>query len=215
MMNTTTWRSYSKALKTVRNTAVKVLSFDQALDDSKRYSKRHLLLGNGFSIACCPDIFHYGSLFERADFGNRQELTQVFRRLDTQDFEIAIRSLEGAVKLTPIYTSSDPNAATRMSDDAAALKGILLSTIAENHPGIPADIPDEKFRACRKFLSHFLGNGNSGQVYTLSYDLLLYWTLMHKEILLDESDKPIKLVANDGFGNDEDEPGCGLCRMAG
>ena len=183
-----------------------VLPFDQVLEDSKQFSKRHLILGNGFSIACCPDIFHYGSLFERADFGDRQELTQVFKKLDTQDFEVAIRSLEGAAKLTPLYTSSDASAAARMADDAAALKIILLSTIAENHPNIPADVPDEKFRACRKFLSHFLSNGNTGQVYTLNYDLLLYWTLMHEDIPLDESDEPIELSANDGFGNEEDDP---------
>ena len=185
---------------------IDVLSFEQALEDSKQFSKRHLLLGNGFSIACCPDIFHYGSLFDRADFGDRQELIQVFQRLDTQDFEAAIRSLEGASRLTPIYTSSDPNAAARMADDAAALKGILLSTIAENHPNIPADIPDEKFRGCQKFLSHFIGSGNPGQVYTLNYDLLLYWTLMHEDMLFDESGRPIELQANDGFGNDEDDP---------
>ena len=185
---------------------VNLLSFNQALDDSKRFSKRHLLLGNGFSIACCPDIFHYGSLFERANFGDRQELRQVFEELDTQDFEVAIRSLERAAKVIPIYTSSNPDTAARMADDARALKGILLSTIAENHPDIPADIPDEKFRACQEFLSHFLGNGNTGQVYTLNYDLLLYWTLMHEEILFDKFGEPIKLAANDGFGNDEDEP---------
>jgi len=182
---------------------VDVLTFEQALDDSAQFSKRHLLLGNGFSIACCPDIFHYGSLFGRADFGDREELRQVFERLDTQDFEVAIRSLEGAAKLTPIYAPSVADAPTRMTGDAAALKETLLSTIAENHPDFPGDIPDEKFWACRKFLSHFLGYGNTGQVYTLNYDLLLYWTLMHDDMPFGD---PIDLAANDGFGNDEDDP---------
>ena len=49
--------------------AIELLSFDQALAHSEKVSTRHLLLGNGFSIACRPNIFVYGKLFERADFG--------------------------------------------------------------------------------------------------------------------------------------------------
>ena len=184
---------------------VNVLSFKQALEDSE-FFKRHLLLGNGFSIACCLDIFHYGSLFERADFGDRQELIQVFRQLDTQDFEVAIRSLERAAKVAPVYTSSNCNAAARMAEDAASLKTILLSTIADSHPDLPCDISDGSFRACQEFLSHFLGKGNGGQVYTLNYDLLLYWTLMHEGHLLNEFGEPIELATSDGFGNDEEDP---------
>ena len=41
---------------------VDVISFQDAISDSNNYSKRHLLLGNGFSIACRADIFHYESL---------------------------------------------------------------------------------------------------------------------------------------------------------
>jgi len=47
---------------------MKILTFKEALNDSAKHSNRHLLLGNGFSIACKPDIFQYGKLFERADF---------------------------------------------------------------------------------------------------------------------------------------------------
>lgn len=39
-----------------------ILSFQQAIADSEQPGKSHLILGNGFSIACKPDIFHYGSL---------------------------------------------------------------------------------------------------------------------------------------------------------
>ena len=71
-----------------------------------------------------------------------------------------------------------------MMADAASLKEILVSTIAENHPNVPGDIPEAKFWTCRKFLSYFLGSGRDGQVYTLNYDLLLYWTLMHKDVAI-------------------------------
>jgi len=55
---------------------VDIASFADALTDSQQFSKRHLLIGNGFSIACCPDIFHYGSLFKAADFSTHPELIE-------------------------------------------------------------------------------------------------------------------------------------------
>ncbi len=90
-----------------------------------------------------------------------------------------------------------------MTRDASALKEILLATIAGNHPNIPAEVPHQKFWSCRQFLSHFLGENGDGQVFTLNYDLLLYWTLMHEDA---DEDDPIVLTSNDGFGNDEDDP---------
>lgn len=178
-------------------------SFESAIADSEQFSKRHLLLGNGFSIACCPDIFHYGSLFETADFSDRPELERTFEALETQDFEIAVRNLEACAKLAPIYVPSDTDAPSRMVSDASALKDILLATIAKNHPNTPSEVSDQHFVACRNFLSCFLGQPNDGQVFTVNYDLLLYWTLMHTDSANGEG---VDLSTNDGFGNDEDDP---------
>lgn len=180
-----------------------VTSFENAIADSRRFSKRHLLLGNGFSIACCPDIFHYGSLFDEADFSSNPNLEAVFEALRTQDFEVAIRHLEAGALLAPIYVPRHADASATMAADAAALKDILLTTIAANHPDVPSDIPDEKFWACRHFLNYFLGPEGGGQVFTLNYDLLLYWALMHDDSFMDS---PLDMAVNDGFGNDEDNP---------
>ena len=179
-----------------------IITFERAIADSAQYTKRHLLLGNGFSIACRADIFHYGSLFEQADFSKAPEAEAVFRILATQDFEIAIKALESAAHILPAYVSASGAAQALMLKHAGALKNILLETIAANHPPIPAEIPDSKFWACRKFLAHFIGAGG-GQIYSLNYDLLLYWTLMHED---NPFDAPVALENNDGFGNDEDEP---------
>lgn len=177
-----------------------LMSFEEAIIDSAGFSKRHLLIGNGFSIACCPTIFHYGSLFAQADFSACPEVTSVFDALDTQDFEAAIRALENAARILPAYVPDGAGAVAKMETHAAALKEILIQTIAGNHPGVPPEIDDAKFWACRKFLGHFLGG--DGQVFTLNYDLLLYWTLMHD----DPEGGALNLAKNDGFGNDEDEP---------
>lgn len=177
------------------------MTFADAIRDSEKYSKRHLLLGNGFSIACRADIFHYGSLFAQADFGACPEVLAVFDALQTQDFEATIRALENAARILPAYVPHGANAVATMQAHAAALKEILVETIAGNHPNIPSDIPDQQFWACRRFLAHFLAA--DGQVFTLNYDLLLYWTLMHDDMPFGN---PIELAINDGFGNDEDEP---------
>ncbi|QJP13629.1 DUF4917 family protein [Starkeya sp. ORNL1] len=179
-----------------------VISFADAILDSARYTRRHLLLGNGFSIACRADIFHYGSLFAQADFSDVPEVRAVFKGLETQDFEVAIRALEGALRILPAYVADSAAPQAMMARHAEALKDILVQTIAANHPAIPGDIPDEKFWACRKFLSNFLAP-QQGQVFSLNYDLLLYWTLMHED---KPFEGPIQLNKNDGFGNSEGDP---------
>lgn len=177
------------------------MTFEAAIEESTSFAKRHLLLGNGFSIACRADIFHYGSLFAQADFSGCPEAASVFALLGTQDFEVAIRALENAALIAPAYVSSGVGAIAKMRAHAAALKEILIQTIAGNHPAVPPEIDDAKFWACRAFLGHFLATG--GQVFTLNYDLLLYWTLMHDD---NPFGTPVNLAKNDGFGNDEDDP---------
>lgn len=181
-----------------------LLTFEQAIADSEQYTKRHLILGNGFSIGCRAKIFHYASLFVQADFSKIPEAKHVFEALGTQDFEYAIRSLENAAKLLPIYAPKYADTKGKMLEHAAQLKDILVQTIADNHPSIPAEINDHEFASCQQFLSNFLGVAKGGYVFTLNYDLLLYWTLMHDEDpLLSDTHS---LRKNDGFGNDEDDP---------
>lgn len=180
------------------------ISFQEAIQDSEQYSKRHLILGNGFSISCRPDIFHYGSLFNQADFDGMPEARQVFEALATQDFEIAIKALENAADIIPFYLKGDEQVSASMQVHANSIKEVLISTVAGNHPALPMEIDEHEFYNCRQFLHHFLGNHQyKGHVYTLNYDLLLYWALMHENIPFQED---IELETNDGFGNDENDP---------
>jgi Domain of unknown function (DUF4917) len=72
-----------------------LLTFEQAMASIDRQAaKRHLLLGNGFSIALKPDIFSYGSLYENADFTAAPHIPRLFEALGTTDFEIVIRHLQ-------------------------------------------------------------------------------------------------------------------------
>ena len=61
----------------------------------------NVLLANGFSIACCKDIFTYKKLFDSADFS--EGINKVFKEFDTFDFEKIIKKLDDTSKIVNIY----------------------------------------------------------------------------------------------------------------
>jgi hypothetical protein len=173
---------------------VKLLSFEQALKHSEKARRRHLLLGNGFSIALKPDIFSYGSLFDNADFSAAPHVPELFRALETNDFEIVIRHLQDTARVVEVYRPRLIKLIARLGRDAAAIKDALVAAIARRHPDRPYDIAPEQYAACRRFLFNF------DHLFTLNYDVLLYWALMQSEV--DDLD----LRPDDGFRHPEDDP---------
>ncbi|HNO80333.1 MAG TPA: DUF4917 family protein [Phycisphaerae bacterium] len=170
----------------------KLLTFDNALGQADK--QPHVLLGNGFSIACRADIFQYGQLFDRADFKDLEVTARAaFAALQTTDFEIVMRALRQAAKLAAVYAKKQPGLGKRLRRDADGLREVLASTIASSHPNRPADIQPEQYTACRTFLSRFRS------IYTVNYDLLLYWALMQSEL------EP-QISGDDGFRQPEDGP---------
>lgn len=171
---------------------VPLLTFDEAIGSVGR--QPHLLLGNGFSRACRNDIFAYDSLFERADFSSLTDFARsVFELLGTTDFELVMRSLRSAALL---LRGRDPTLESVASDferDADGLREVLVAAIAGHHPEFPAQIVAKSYESARQFLSHFK------DIYTLNYDLLLYWALMQEEI-------PPPVAHDDGFRTPDDGP---------
>lgn len=164
-------------------------TFDQAVESSD--GKRHVLLGNGFSMACRSDIFSYNALFERADFSTlTQGAKELFELLETTDFEKVIEALKSASKIVEKYPPSDQNVAAQMIKDANALKTVLVSAIAESHPERLNEISDASYANCRNFLNKF------ERIFTLNYDILTYWAIMQMEI------EP-QLDISDGFKTPE------------
>ena len=157
-------------------TVPSLLTFEQAIAEAEPGKNKHILLGNGFSRACRNDIFAYDALFKRANFTNLPKAQQAFADLGTTDFEVVMRALRNAAKLVMLYEPTNPDLASLFRDEADALREVLASAIAQNHPERPGDIAPERYAACRKFLSHFYS------AYTLNYDLLLYWAIMQGEV---------------------------------
>ena len=174
-----------------------VLTFTEAINASAGYSKRHLLLGNGFSIACRPDIFRYDKLFEQADFSALPvSAKSAFSALHTADFERVIKALRDSATIAGLYGVTGAQVGA-MRAEADALKELLVLTIAQSHPALPGDITDDEYAACQAFLENF------STTYTLNYDLLLYWTHMHRDIRAD-------VQSDDGFRTSQSDIESGI-----
>lgn len=167
-------------------------NFQAAINEAQSYNKCHALLGNGFSIACRPDIFTYGRLYEQADFSTISPTAKfAFKALGTQDFERVIKALRDSAQVIEAYGGSVA-LVTQLQQDADGLRELLVQTIASSHPSWPGEIEEGEYTACRRFLSHF------DTVFTLNYDLLLYWTKMHTA----DGEHP---DSDDGFRTPEDD----------
>lgn len=172
---------------------IEILDFQLAMNQAKQAGHVHALLGNGFSRACRDDIFSYGALFDRADFSELSAYCKAaFRALGTTDFEAVIKALKNAALLLHEYEPEAADLAALMNSDAERLREVLVQAIAGSHPSWPGEISKNAYAACRRFLANF------ERVYTLNYDLLLYWAYMQDEI------EP-EIECDDGFRH-PDEP---------
>jgi hypothetical protein len=155
---------------------VEVMQYVDAMQSIARATNKYLLLGNGFSIALKPDIFTYGSLYENADFSAAPYLPKIFDASGTRDFEVIIRHLSDTAQIIEFYRPKLAKLAARLRRDAEIVKDILVEVIASRHPSRPYEISDDQYRSCRAFLRPFKS------IYTLNYDVLLYWALMHSDL---------------------------------
>ncbi len=170
----------------------KLLTFREAVAQAESGKNKHVLLGNGFSRACRNDIFAYDALFKRADFTKLPFAQRAFTSLDTTDFEVVMLALRRAAILVTVYAPTHPDLAKLFRDEADALREVLAAAIAQNHPEYPAEIASERYATCRRFLNHF------NSVYTLNYDLLLYWAIMQSEVGQEMA------LGDDGFRTPDD-----------
>lgn len=154
---------------------MEVMSFDDAISESdERGGKRHLLLGNGFSIACRPELFAYGRLFDEASFDDLTiDKNALFGIAGTSDFERAIEALKTSAAVLELYPDADPDIISALASDAGVVQGALADVLARKHPDHVGLIDDDEYASAWSFLVHF-----TDKIYTLNYDLLLYWTLL-------------------------------------
>lgn len=167
-----------------------LLTFNEALKEAT--SKKHLLLGNGFSISWNRDIFNYRSLKNNAK-GLPDDILKLFDILNTADFEEVITAYEYASKVCDVYKIEN-----KFQAKANKVREILIESIAQNHPDLPSKVTNDEFENCVNFLSNF------DSIYTLNYDMLLYWVTMRGKFR--EDDSSVKLTKiSDGFAYNDKE----------
>lgn len=146
-----------------------MLTFEEAWGLLAPGTRPAILLGNGFSQAWNHQIFNYASLLQAADFEQRNtEIRELFDRLETWDFEAVMRALLASQTVAEVYRLNQ-EIIDVIKSDQEILKRALLTAISNSHPRLPNEVANEQYTAVRNFLSRF------GQIFTVNYDLLMYW----------------------------------------
>lgn len=167
--------------------ARRLLDYEEVLEQLPD-GRVHLLLGNGFSIACDP-VFSYESLYERArEAGLSERAEAVFERLGTNNFEGAMRLLDDTHWVAQTYGLVE-GGESEMLEDVERLKTAVVQAVSDSHLAHTGEVPDERKEAALEFLQTY------HNVFTVNYDLLLYWVNMSAE------DPPFQ----DGFRADPDD----------
>ncbi len=151
-----------------------LIRFADALQATENQD-RALIIGNGFSAR----YFDYATLLEKSGIEPTSALRKLFDGLKTVDFEAVIRALEGAIVVEQAY-GNDSHAA-ELAENAKDVRAALVRAVNTTHPLHREELAFN-YESSSDFLENF------GTVFSLNYDLLLYWVNLEKTLL------------NDGFG---------------
>lgn len=157
--------------------------------------KRVLLLGNGFSMAYNKKRFSFTNLFDSAVnkglIDKNSPVYRIFQDFESKDFEEVIKLLESSFLVLDEYEINYDK--SKIEQDISNLKEHLVNIITNSHPDKITDINDDEFSNSMNFISFY------EKIYTLNYDLLLYWSCIK---LLEKPQGKLKVT--DGFiGNND------------
>lgn len=148
-----------------------VISFQDAIKATAGEDKA-LLIGNGFSA----QYFNYANLLAEAQLEEGSPIKALFDELGTVDFEAVIRALEDATIVERAYGNAGH--AAELEADAQKVREALVTAVNATHPSHRDDLVFQ-YESAATFLKHF------GKVFSLNYDLLLYWVNLEKRLLKD------------------------------
>jgi hypothetical protein len=101
--------------------------------------------------------------------------------------------LDNFVEIAKVF-STDKRLVDKIQRAGQTLKESLIDAVKELHPEHVFIVPEEKSKACFKFLNEYISR--EGSIFSTNYDLLLYWVLMRNE----------SKDAVDGFGRELENP---------
>lgn len=160
------------ALRILRN------AMDSFTDLIGSYPRSSLLIGNGYSIAAHHG-FSYASLLSMTNFELEHWFKDLFSKLDTNNFELILEILDNAQFVNE--TSGNIAEAERDVKARENLIDLFIKTLRSIHPDnkilidAPACITEEQYKTNGQFLNNF------STIFTLNYDLLLYWSILENK----------------------------------
>lgn len=176
-----------------------ILNYSEVLEQIKNYTHKVILLGNGFSMAYDKKRFSYTSLLDSALKNNIIErnsaLHKAFKIFNTSDFELIIKSLENTNNILKSYGVKNIIA---IEEDSNNLKKYLVDVVTNNHPDKATDITEKQYLSAINFIKDYT------RIYTLNYDLLLYWTTMKYLELVSQKKIILSIDVKDGFANGDE-----------
>ncbi|KTS91721.1 hypothetical protein NS183_02890 [Microbacterium testaceum] len=152
---------------------VNIMTFQDAVADAVRHASDRptVLLGNGFSIDYDHRVFNYDSLAEKAELnGLSVDKADLFRSLKSSNFEAIMDKLRAAAALQKLYAPGSLLADV-MKNDLKVVRRGLADSLANLHPDSAMALTDDEVEHAGTFL------GNFDAIYTVNYDLLLYWVV--------------------------------------
>ncbi len=155
----------------------------------KQNRPKHLLFGNGFSMAYDRNIFSYNALSKFIENTGDPLIKNLFEKLNTKNFELIMQQLDNFCEIAELF-SDDKTLVPKIRIASEKLKNSLIDAVKELHPEHVFKVPEEKSQCCIRFLQEYLDKG--GFVFSTNYDLLPYWVLMRNDAK----------NAIDGFGRD-------------
>lgn len=180
-----------------------ILTFEKAIQECCGKEK-HLLLGNGFSINFDPS-FNYPNLLSRSNL--HVKIKDIFNKQG--DYEQVIDRLNYSSKVfNAINEYSLANSFSNLAED---LKRDLVTTITKIQSKVHND--DNRNHNTLKFISNF------NNIFTLNYDLLLYWVIMYAVNFYQKNQSKYKnyvknpdFYPRDGFDNNPNGDDCIWCK---
>ncbi len=180
-----------------------ILTFEKAIQECCGKEK-HLLLGNGFSINFDPS-FNYPNLLSRSNL--HVKIKDIFNKQG--DYEQVIDRLNYSSKV--FNAISEYSLANSFSNLAEDLKRDLVTTITKIQSKVHND--DNRNHNTLKFISNF------NNIFTLNYDLLLYWVIMYAVNFYQKNQSKYKnyvknpdFYPRDGFDNNPNGDDCIWCK---
>lgn len=165
-------------------------TYEEVINSLKKKGRtKHLLFGNGFSMAYDKNIFSYNALSNFIESTGDPLIKNLFEKLNTKNFELIMQQLDNFCEIAEIF-SDDKSLVSKIRDASGKLKNSLIDAVKELHPEHVFKISEKESSACINFLNEYIHN--NGLIFSTNYDLLLYWVLMRHG-----AEKAI-----DGFGRD-------------